>query len=84
MELRLENSPQFDIAAQDMKDGEIGVITRWPLLEREGNIVMRYLNDLIQIGCPYGKSWPNNFTYVMDRNEFRVRLLAKGEKIVIE
>lgn len=71
----------FDIPVQDMKDGELAVVTTWgPYTEeRRGLVVQRVEKMLLRIGKPVGKSW----TGILDsyQTECRVRLLEVGETI---
>ena len=73
------------ITACEMKDGEIGVVVAWKpnrYIDNNyiGQVVQRYGNELINIGkdCLHGWSNIDGFS-----SACRVRVLEKGEKLVI-
>ena len=68
------------IPACEMKDGEIGVVVAWKPDEYIGRIVQRHEDELISIGKAYRYRWN-----AIDRlpSACRVRVLEKGEKLVI-
>lgn len=85
MPVKLKNPYQpADIPSNQMKDGEMGIITRWAAGKYVGRIVQRYANHLIAIGMVECDSWPNWFAdREYSHNDCRVRLLQPGEEIVI-
>lgn len=78
--MKLQNEPKFDIKASDMKDGQIGIITSWSLKPYIGRIVQRSNNMLIALQKPYGDC----FNSIVDDETCRVRILQKGEILIIE
>ena len=63
----------------DMKDGDIGVIVAWPVSVYVGQIVQRYQDQLISVGIRSAIRW-NTFKVP---NSCRVRLLKKGETLIV-
>jgi len=62
----------------DMEDGDVGVIVSWLGGHYLGTIVQRYHTDLIILG----KS--DNWKDVLNASKnYRVRLLEKGETLVV-
>lgn len=87
MSVQLEKQDDGSICVFDMKDGQIGVLTH--ILSGDdkifgnlcGLVVQRYSTILCVIGEKSEKSFPLAFFH---RNKnFRVRLLRKGEKIIV-
>lgn len=76
-----ETTIPVSIQASELKDGEIAVILSSPHKNHIGGIVMRYKRDLISIGEECGKGWSQFFP--TSSSEIRVRVLEKGEQIVI-
>ena len=76
----LKEEPINDVLVNDMEDGEIGVIVAWEPNEYIGRIVQRHEDELISIGKAYRYRWN-----AIDRlpSACRVRVLKKGEKLVI-
>lgn len=82
MKLTLSNSER-DIPVYNMKDGDIGIITRWGEQDDEiGSIVQRYKDVLISLGEASGSSWTEIFRSL--NTDCRVRLLNSGDIINIE
>ena len=68
----------------DMKDGDVAVIVSWAFGNYAGRIVQRCGLDLIPLGMDCSKGWSglwHNPASVFKNN--RVRLLEKGEKLVV-
>lgn len=81
--VKLHKQPNDNsICVQDMQDGQVAIITQWPINPiHTGLIVQRYKDMLITIGADSGKSFPRMFE---ERAEsYRVRVLQKGELIEI-
>lgn len=76
-----ETSIPVGIQAGELRDGEIAVILSSPHRHHIGKIVMRYKEDLISIGEDCGKAWSQFFP--TSSSEIRVRVLERGEQIVI-
>ena len=70
------------IPVSEMKDGEIGTITKWTYKNAVGTIVQRYNDILVTVGRPSGCSWPSIFPNG-DIN-CRIRILEKGDTLIIE
>lgn len=73
------------IPVRKMKDGEIGVIVEWSILEYLGRIVQRYKNHLLTVGGDPGSGWGEIFDKngIGDFSNCRVRILQPGELIEI-
>ena len=83
--LRLQTEPvDKTIPASQMNDGDIGVITSWNALDYIGRIVQRYRDLLITVGSPSGNGWERYFRSNDTKPRCRVRLLEKGETLVVE
>lgn len=85
--LKLINNKPTDIAVTEMKDGDLAVITVWNGSTKAvyvGLIVHRYKDILIPIGKRSGASWSMLFDNVEKHEDCRVRLLEKGEILVVE
>ena len=80
MEIRLQSGPPNTISAYEMLDGDIGVIVSWPGTNTYDNLVVqRYNNSLIRLGKNNGYSW----SQIPDNKECRIRILTKGETLII-
>lgn len=83
MSIRLVEKPvDRSIPVIEMKDGDIGVITKWTYTSAVGTVVQRYMDILISIGKHSRNSWSSIFPNGND--SCRVRLLEKGEILIIE
>lgn len=80
--MKLQNQVQLDIPVSEMKDGEIGVITGWYAGTEKyiGIIVQRYNEKLVALQKPYIESWIS----ISESENCRVRILQKGETLIIE
>lgn len=67
------------IWASNMKGGDVGVIVGHSNAEYLGRIVQRYNRSLITVGTPCF-TWSSIFSLC---NDFRVRLLEKGETLIV-
>ena len=76
----LEKEPIEGIPVSMMKDGVIGVIVAWGFAEYIGRVVQRHGNTLISIGMESNCVWDDIDSLSPD---CRVRVLEKGEKLVI-
>lgn len=72
-----------EINADDMKDGQIGIITSWIGEGYEGRVVQRVGNRLITLGRGSGNSWTTFFGGAPN-GRCRVIVFAKGEQITLE
>ena len=80
-----ENNKHRIVHPSEMRDGEIGVIVKWEPDNYIGRIVQRYNDILITIGEPTGKAFPDICRYSTGTtSSCKVRILEKGEKIVIQ
>lgn len=90
-----EQSKDDSICVDDMKDGDVGVVTSWAILTYVGQIVQRYGKSLVALGnvkdrrmyrgfLVVWKVWPNYFPSHNRVEECRVRLLKSGETLVVE
>lgn len=87
MSVRLvENPVNKLIPVQSMKDGDIAVITCWDSSVYIGRVVQRYYNNLICVGSNSRNGWSDIFSSPVEKpsNQCRVRLLEKGETLIIE
>lgn len=83
MNVRLvEKSGDRSIPVSEMKDGDVGIITEWVYPSAAGTIIQRYDKVLIALGRYSGCCWPNILS--SDSKSCRVRVLEKGETLVIE
>lgn len=79
--MKLQNEVKLDIPVSEMEDGEIGIITMWgKYLGVIGTVVQLYNNVLISLQKPSGNSW----TPIPLSDDCRVRILQKGEVLIIE
>jgi len=84
VELKLKEKPK-GIRVDEMKDGDIGVITVWGCNKSYlGQVVQRCHDTLIAIGKAEQHSWPEMFVCnIYDTSDYRVKLLKKGDKLVV-
>lgn len=83
MKIVSEKSPEISVL--DMKDGEIGIITRWGSHPSySGIIIQRFGNHLVAIGEHSEKSWKNALIRFqnLSRTEY-VRILPTGTRLEI-
>ena len=83
IELERKETPE-GIWVGDMKDGEIAVIVSWAFEEYVGRVVQRYGPHLVSLGMNCGAGWSDVWrcpASVFKNN--RVRLLERGEKLVV-
>ena len=82
--IELEKEKPEGIWVGDMKDGDVAVIVSWAFGGYAGRIVQRYGLHLISLGMDYNKGWRDLWSYPssISKNN-RVRLLEKGEKLVV-
>jgi hypothetical protein len=80
--VRLEKNTNDSIPLSEMKDGQIGVITKWEnCTQYIGRVVQRYGNDLIIVGMPKCYGWA--FLFKADTGN-RVRLLRNDEPLYVD
>jgi hypothetical protein len=82
IKLLKEEKPE-GIWAGDMKDGDIGVIVASPAKNCIGRIVQRCNDSLIFLGYKEYHHWYDTFGQDIFADGFRVRLLEKGEKLIV-
>lgn len=71
-----------DVCVNDMKDGDIGIITEWSISGYTGRVIQRYKDILITLGKNSGQA----FTSVINSDisyKCMVRVLPKGTKLEI-
>jgi len=78
----VKNKPNGSLVC-DMNDGDIAVIVAWTQAEYVGHIVQRYGDVLITLGKPEGYRWPDCFRLGGLNSFCRVRILEKGETLVV-
>ena len=74
------------ICVSDMKDGDVAIITNW-IACRDlyvGRIVQRYQNFLLTVGASSINGWGEYFSSTHDKSGCKVRLLKKGDTLVVE
>lgn len=84
--LKLVNNKVNDISVTGMRDGDLAVITEWVGNKKHGcvgAIVQRYKDILIAVGQTSGKSWTLILSLDSTDNDCRVRLLEKGETLIV-
>lgn len=80
-----EQDKDESICVDDMKDGDVGVITEWCVCARYvGEIVQRYKNYLLTVGASSRHGWGEYFPPHGRIENCRVRLLKSGEVLVVE
>ena len=78
--MKLQNEIK-DTPVRDMKDGEIGVVTQWNGNNSlNGRIMQRYENILMLLQ----KESSESYSSIPEHDYFRVRILQKGEILIIE
>lgn len=84
MPVSLKKEPVDDtIAVYEMRDGQIGIITKWRLHDLYiGKIVQRFEDSIIVIGEESDNSWPNFCHNKFD--DCRVRILPNGTQLTIQ
>jgi len=81
--LQLVKNKPNGIPVCDMNDGDIAVIVAWTQAEYVGHIVQRCGNALITLGKPEGHRWSDCFRPGDLIPSCRVRILGKGEMLVV-
>jgi hypothetical protein len=66
----------------DMEDGDVAVIVDHPEINYLDRIIQRHDHRFITVGTPRF-TWSSIFTPSSNRDNFRVRLLEKGETLVV-
>lgn len=79
----IDESNENDIPLRDMRDGQIGIITKWTE-DYEGQIAQRYADSLFILGSGVSEAgWTNIFKNSLIMNDvqgYRVRILPPGTK----
>jgi hypothetical protein len=79
--MKLQNEVKLGIPVREMSDGQIGIIVSWSGFGNYvGRIVQRYGDTLISLQKPSGNSW----SQITLEDDCRVRILQKGETLIIE
>jgi hypothetical protein len=84
--MRILKETLQEIPIKDLKDGEIAVVTQWPVPHYIGLIVQRYGDYLITLGSAHSSSWAKFFIKDFSTGQFddcKVRVLPKGTQIEI-
>lgn len=83
--IKLEKNDECSVHIDSMKDGDVAVIVEWGEYDNShvGEVVQRYKNALVVLGKPSANCWTTMFTHG-NSNKYRVRILKKGEKLVVE
>lgn len=83
--MKVLNEIACDIRVSDMKDGQIGIITKWGGQESPiGRVVQRFYDSIITLGRDGNQSWQDICEEKGDDFEdCRVRILPKGTKLEI-
>ena len=73
------------INAHDMKDGDIGVITKWGRYGSGsvGKVIQRYKDILIALGSDSGQSYTSFFTGPTSAS-YQVMLIQRGDQLRFE
>lgn len=77
--MKLEQEIKNDIPVRELPEGKIAIITKWIPIH-EGLIVIKWKDTLFVINDP-DKYWEN--THKWKDEDSRVRVLEKGEKIIV-
>jgi hypothetical protein len=77
-----EDSYEDDILLNEMRDGQIGIITNWDQNPKYyiKRIVQRYKDDLITLGENSSNSFEGIFNNTSLNNNYRVKILPPGTK----
>jgi hypothetical protein len=70
-----------EISYWNMKDGQIGVISRWSTGDYIGVVVQRYGKHLVALNKPYKSGWQNLWPDQIDG--CMVRILPPGTKLEV-
>lgn len=85
MSVYLDTQRKTRIPVTDMRDGQIAIIVAHQTNPNYiGRVVQHYGDTLITIGGKKEYSWSNPFANKSVGEIMRVRLLEKGEHIIIE
>ena len=77
--MKLKN--EITIPVRNMRDGQIGVIIEWyDLNQNIGKIIQRHNDSLVCLQ----ERWVYGASYVPQDDNTRVRILQKGEILIIE
>ena len=80
--MKILSEPSNEIHLNELNNGQIAIITRWPSLNYKNRIVQRQDNQLISLGMK--DNWPTIFLNKTDAlDECFVRILPKGTVIEI-
>lgn len=86
MKIVLQGSKPTDIRSTDMKDGDVGVITKWGTNDHYvGRIVQRYRDNIVSIGLEEGCSWSGWCSgHGKNSPDCQVRLLKSGDVLEVQ
>ena len=87
--MKLVSKIPTEIEITNMRDGDIGIITKWPNEDHIGEIVQRFGNSLVVLGKWARSGWPkffdnptiedNNF----EREKYKVFILPEGTTLEV-
>lgn len=81
----IEEKIKSDISINDMRDGQIGVITRWIDDSCCGEVVQRYGDALISLGRDYGEGFNKAIGSAWaNEGKLKVQILENGTLLKIE
>lgn len=81
--LQLDEANKNEINVDQLKDGQIAVITTWPLEDLIGSIVQRYNDSLIILGKSSLYAFLGILGSNINFNDHRVRILNNNTKLVV-
>ena len=76
--MKILNRHSLNINVKEMVDGQIAVITEWPITEHVGTIVQRYGDDLIALGKSSGNCWSDSLGPERVMTDCCVEILLRG------
>ena len=80
--MKIHTEATTDICVNEMKDGDVAVITKWESYYKNvGTIVQRYQSIIIALGQDSGSCWTSVLNTV--HPDCRVRILPKGTLIEV-
>ena len=82
--LKLTSNENDSVCVSEMKDGDIAVVTSWQISSYIGEIVQRYRDFLLVLGADSGKGWNEYFLNPNISLHNQIRILKKGETLVVE
>lgn len=80
---KLHKQNDVSVPVTEMKDGDLAVITEWPLKQCVGRVVQRFNDYLLTVGATSGHGWGQYFYGASVNESCRVRILQPGELIEV-